>query len=205
MRLVKSFCLKTMCAVAAAAFVGVVGAQASLLSYDVNATYTDGALIDGTITGSFTVDYLGGTSAAVTAVSLTSSASGPVPAATYLPVNSGFTEYGGTTEFPTSDVWDFSSGAVINGDSYNGPVVVLAFIFPSGSILDTYGFGASQFWTRNNGGQTTFYSIAGTVTPAVVSATPLPATWTMLIAGFVGLGFFSYRGSKKAAAAIAVA
>ncbi len=31
-------------------------------------------------------------------------------------------------------------------------------------------------------------------------ATPLPSTWTMLIAGFAGLGFFAYRGSKKSAA-----
>jgi len=30
-----------------------------------------------------------------------------------------------------------------------------------------------------------------------LTATPLPSTWTMLIAGFVGLGFFAYRGSKK--------
>jgi hypothetical protein len=28
-------------------------------------------------------------------------------------------------------------------------------------------------------------------------ATPLPSTWTMLIAGFIALGFFAYRGSKK--------
>ena len=33
--------------------------------------------------------------------------------------------------------------------------------------------------------------------------TPLPSTWTMLIAGFVGLGFFAYRGSKKNASALA--
>jgi hypothetical protein len=32
--------------------------------------------------------------------------------------------------------------------------------------------------------------------------TPLPSTWTMLIAGFVGLGFFAYRGTKKNFAAI---
>ncbi len=32
-----------------------------------------------------------------------------------------------------------------------------------------------------------------------VPATPLPSTWTMLIAGFVGLGFFAYQGSKNAA------
>jgi hypothetical protein len=31
--------------------------------------------------------------------------------------------------------------------------------------------------------------------------TPLPPAWTMLIAGFVGLGFFAYRGGKKESAA----
>jgi hypothetical protein len=35
-----------------------------------------------------------------------------------------------------------------------------------------------------------------------LTATPLPSTWTMLIAGFLGLGFFAYRGSKKNAAAL---
>jgi hypothetical protein len=38
-----------------------------------------------------------------------------------------------------------------------------------------------------------------------VTATPLPSTWTMLIAGFVGLGFFAYRGSKKNAAVLSAA
>jgi len=36
-----------------------------------------------------------------------------------------------------------------------------------------------------------------------LTATPLPSTWTMLIAGFVCLNFFAYRGSKKGIAAIA--
>ena len=30
-----------------------------------------------------------------------------------------------------------------------------------------------------------------------VSATPLPSTWLMLLSGFVGLGFFAYRGTTK--------
>jgi hypothetical protein len=30
--------------------------------------------------------------------------------------------------------------------------------------------------------------------------TPLPSTWLMLLSGFVGLGFFAYRGTKKNAA-----
>jgi hypothetical protein len=29
------------------------------------------------------------------------------------------------------------------------------------------------------------------------AATPLPSTWLMLLSGFVGLGFFAYRGTKK--------
>jgi hypothetical protein len=38
-----------------------------------------------------------------------------------------------------------------------------------------------------------------------LTATPLPSTWTMLIAGFTGLGFFAYRGSKSRSAATAAA
>jgi choice-of-anchor C domain-containing protein len=32
------------------------------------------------------------------------------------------------------------------------------------------------------------------------SPTPLPSTWLMLLSGFVGLGFFAYRGTKKRSA-----
>ena len=35
------------------------------------------------------------------------------------------------------------------------------------------------------------------------SATPLPSTWLMLLSGFVGLGFFAYRGAKKNSVALA--
>lgn len=45
-----------------------------------------------------------------------------------------------------------------------------------------------------------FYRLtSGTVNG--VSLTPLPSTWTMLIAGFLGLGFFASRGTKKSFAA----
>jgi hypothetical protein len=37
-----------------------------------------------------------------------------------------------------------------------------------------------------------------------LTETPLPSTWTMLIAGFIGLGFVAYQGTKKDTAAIAV-
>jgi len=37
------------------------------------------------------------------------------------------------------------------------------------------------------------------------ATTPLPSTWTMLIAGFIGLGFFAKRGAKNNLTAIATA
>ena len=36
-------------------------------------------------------------------------------------------------------------------------------------------------------------------------ATPLPSTWLMLLSGFIGLGYFAYRGMKKHTAVLAVA
>jgi hypothetical protein len=33
-----------------------------------------------------------------------------------------------------------------------------------------------------------------------LTTTPLPSTWLMLLSGFVGLGYFAYRGTKKNAA-----
>lgn len=35
--------------------------------------------------------------------------------------------------------------------------------------------------------------------------TPLPSTWTMLVAGFAGVSFFAYRGSKKNSASLTAA
>jgi hypothetical protein len=54
---------------------------------------------------------------------------------------------------------------------------------------------------------TTYAQILGTANILTVSlaTTPLPSTWTMLIAGFAGLGFFAYRGTKKSGTAVAAA
>ncbi len=55
--------------------------------------------------------------------------------------------------------------------------------------------------TQGTGNQGLVYEV-GTTTAL---PTPLPSTWTMLIASFLGLGFFAYRGSKKNSAALATA
>jgi hypothetical protein len=38
-----------------------------------------------------------------------------------------------------------------------------------------------------------------------LSATPLPSTWMMLIAGFMGFGYLAYRGTQKNSAAFVAA
>jgi hypothetical protein len=67
--------------------------------------------------------------------------------------------------------------------------------------FDVTGTGSDklEFITANDPSLTFLDDVS--LTP--VTATPLPSTWTMLIAGFVGLGFFAYRGSKKNSATIA--
>jgi hypothetical protein len=61
-----------------------------------------------------------------------------------------------------------------------------------------YGTGSDVWYSQTGFGDT--LTSSGT---ANIAATPLPSTWTMLIAGIVGLGFFAYRGTKKAPAALA--
>ena len=48
-------------------------------------------------------------------------------------------------------------------------------------------------------------SYGNEITNVALFATPLPSTWTMLIAGFIGLGFFAYHGTKKKAASVVAA
>lgn len=41
--------------------------------------------------------------------------------------------------------------------------------------------------------------------PLTVTATPLPSTWSMLIAGFIGFGFFFFRSTKRRCVAVTAA
>ena len=87
-------------------------------------------------------------------------------------------EYGGSSIYSCGT--DTICGAEGNGTiQFNGTFTAVSWTNPS--FEDWYGFTVG------------------------VSSTPLPSTWTMLIAGFVGLGFFAYRGSKRDFAANAIA
>ena len=47
------------------------------------------------------------------------------------------------------------------------------------------------------------WATSNSFTQFTPTATPLPATWTMMLIGFVGLGFFAYRGTKNRSVATA--
>jgi len=76
------------------------------------------------------------------------------------------------------------------------------------SVVPNLGFPPQWGWATGTGGNQNAQQVFfGSLNPldfdlaftlsGSVSATPLPSTWTMLIAGIVGLGFFAYRGSRK--------
>jgi len=99
----------------------------------------------------------------------------------------------GGANLTVDNVW-YSSDPHLDG---NG----VAFLLTDGLSAELWGnspgsyglfIGAYNVYTNNTG-------------PVSVNATPLPSTWTMLIAGFAGLGFFAYRGSKNRSAALAAA
>ena len=91
---------------------------------------------------------------------------------------------------------------------YTGFTVTSVALDPSNSLpgfsISDVSFTPSSIFLNLEGLNQTEGQIAA-VDVNTVSATPLPSTWTMLIAGFVGLGFFAYRGSKKGTAALSAA
>jgi hypothetical protein len=73
---------------------------------------------------------------------------------------------------------------------YNGPGGSGTYYFNNGTMLGPFTSTLAAF------------DVLGGPAPAT---TPLPSTWLMLLSGFVGLGFFAYRGTKNRSAALTAA
>jgi hypothetical protein len=100
---------------------------------------------------------------------------------------------GGISITTSSDTWNIYS--------FNGNYYITSINF----FGDTNGVGVVG---GTFGTELTSLSFSPTVSPSdppppsdPPSATPLPSTWTMLMAGCFGFGFLIYRGSKKGSAA----
>ena len=138
---------------------------------------------------------------------------------TGLGVNSGYS--GTVTGFllpgsPGSGLWNFDN-KIYSTAPYFTPSgccsgILLSFnttgFGPDYVNLYTDGAGANDYASFMNPGDN-YYNPGllldlGSVRISEISSTPLPSTWTMLIAAFAGIAFFAYRGARKTANAIAV-
>jgi hypothetical protein len=87
--------------------------------------------------------------------------------------------------YPTANpVFDLS-GLLLKDLAATNPNFLYANIFGDSGNL--------EFYTSFNGG----YPVQDTNYSDTFVVTSLPSTWTMLVPGLVGLGFFSFRGTKK--------
>ena len=98
---------------------------------------------------------------------------------------------GQTTPLSSYASWtDF----VINSGFVNGTNTLDFLVFNANADCCDYPAGTNPTGVR--------VEMTGT---ADLSATPLPSTWTMMLIGFFGLGFFAYRGMANRSDAIAAA
>lgn len=128
-----------------------------------------------------------------------------------LTTDGGNGNYGGTTGFRDNHGTDIFGGDTVVPIDSNG----LIFAITNNPLRGQ----DALFAAWDNGGGTFAFLISGTLTDAFnvyykitegtgsysIAAVPLPSTWLMLLSGFVGLGFFAYRGTKRNVAALAAA
>ena len=86
---------------------------------------------------------------------------------------------------------DYSGALLTSTDTFSGSSYASLGVTP-GTYVWTWGPGADQNFTLD----IIAPSVCSNVT-CELHSTPLPSTWLMLLSGFVGLGFFAYRGTKK--------
>jgi hypothetical protein len=172
--------------------ISITAAHASTLDLDFSYYNNIGSTASsdpGYVTGEIELTCTTSTKCTATAVTIDSLPSG-FSISESLPFDTTITGDVGENSFTLSKTGSLSAYdyyAVISG-TLNNPVIAINL---SGGLGEVGG---------SPGGGT-----AGALSFEAVTPTPLPATWTMMIAGFVGLGFFAWRGSKNRSAAAFVA
>ncbi len=185
------------------AVLGSSSDQAKALNFDFSFTNVVGN-VAGTVTGQIDGLASSGTSAA-TAIYVYSYPAGLNSFGSYLtPFNvlawsgtvneNSFTVSGGVV---TSAFFSIISANGINDQLYLNSACACQYGTGHTNFLDIGSNDSRYVWNVGNLGASDGLIITS------ASATPLPSTWTMLIAGFAGLGFFAYRGTKKNSAAVA--
>ena len=176
-------------------------ASASTVTYDFSGSFPP------SFTATTTLDVVGGQAVSGTGTITFGSNTFDLSLIT-LTTDGGNGNYGGSTGFRDNHGTDIFGGDTVIPIDANG----LIFAITNDPIREQDALFAA--WADGSGGYT--FLIAGTLAGAFdvyyeetqgtallsgggnISATPLPSTWMMLIAGLVGLGFMAYRQKKDA-------
>jgi hypothetical protein len=94
-------------------------------------------------------------------------------------------------------IWEVEYGSTFTYSGLSSAVTNLANTYKSDVT------GGSPIWAPDY--NVSLLSESDNQNLGFVTTTPLPSTWTMMLIGAAGLGFFAYRGTKNRAAAIAEA
>jgi len=192
-RLISSATLATAIVVGAA--FTALPANASIIDWTlVGVTFVDG----GTAGGTFSTDS---TTGHVTAFDIITTAGTTLPGQVY----------DSTTSFLLANNFNSPNSFITYLNDLSAAVYLnLEFVNPltsSGvdSLVTGYAYDNSTGYTFGSWECRGCTNLRTVTAGEAVSATPLPSTWTMLIVGFLGLGFFAYRGTRNRSAAIAAA
>jgi hypothetical protein len=202
-RLISSVALATAVVAGTVAFSN----HANASTYDFSYTFNTGDVISGSFTGTGPVTDVTGISNISASFDLTPLA-GPLYAWHYTAPGSDCSTcwlIGGAvaSSNPLSNNFLFINSNATGFTGYTNYFYIIPWPNGGGNPVATqYEFGSSTSpnYVDYYNGQ---YISANWSLTAV--ATPLPSTWVMLLSGFVGLGYFAYRGTKKNSAALAAA
>jgi len=184
-------------------------ANATPFDWSFSGVYTSGPGIGGSISGSGTLDAIFSSGTEYVVDSMSGTANGnPVT----LNSNTGLSGYAINDNllfYPGSpNQLDFNGLSFIaGGNAFDLYYQSSSSGTPSGYDCGFAGYcllgpGTNGTSGLDNGGDP-LATISFSASP--VAATPLPATWSMLLIGFIGLGFVAYRGTKKGPAAFVAA
>ena len=173
-----------------------INAPARAITWNVSGAFNDG----GTFSGNFNIDVYGFLN------------SPPNTSITTAP--GSLLTFGQTYSVPGAYVWTYPNAVefIVPGVlgsqeelyiQFQNPIANLAAIDPITYGFECVGWSCGFPNPDSYTADTRFINFpeAGPSPEAV--ATPLPSTLTMLIAGFIGLGFLAYRGTKKNVTAFA--
>jgi len=178
------------------AFVAPNQAQATIYNYDFN--FTSASFIG---TGVFSIDdannVVTGISGTIVGSGLAAADGGLITGLLYQGDNSAnVSGHYISPANPSSHAWDYNQ--VLNPNNPGGYVDNGGVLFSFGSNIGNIYLSNGQYIFSVDKPEALFNPgdlilTGGVATPGVVAAVPEPSTWAMMILGFVGVGFMTYR------------